>query len=114
MFNYEAKLIKNKITYEPVDYRRAKIYCSECGEYMQTDDMYYDGIQSKYICNQCASRFKREVPFYVGEYKFVQDDIDSVVVDYGMQLEYKKCHYTSKGRYVVIKGKRVYLNLQKI
>ena len=107
------KLEKAKRKYDVCDnWRHAVLYCVECGKTLGEFDMFYESQEAHKYCFDCVKKFVLPTPIILSETMSVLTDFgNSVLLRYEniRQEEIKQCYFSSKGRYIKVKGKRVYL-----
>ena len=95
-------------------YRKAIIFCEKCGKELGEVDVIYDSLETNMFCSECMKEYIRAVPYDIEN----EQDKMTVVADYGNTVDIhiksrctlKVCYFNKNGRYVKIKGKRIYLN----
>lgn len=90
----------------------AELFCVECDNSLGKCELHYSSHECYKYCFDCVKRFIKSVPIKLAEdMTILEDSGNSVVLRYEdiRQEEYKQCYFTSKGRYIKIKGKRYYL-----
>lgn len=107
------KLDKAKRKYDVCDnWRHAILYCVECGKRLGEFDMIYESHESHKYCHDCIGRFILPTPFFLSKSLTVLDDYgDHILLRYEILRleETKQCYFSNKGRYIKIKGRRLYL-----
>lgn len=118
----ENKLIKSGRKWAASDYapyRFAELFCEKCGKSLGKFDMVTTNVQTYMYCDECVKPYIREVPFNLTEdVEVVYDAGNEVKVKYrdnyySEMVVYKICYFNKKGRYIKVKGKTYYLNLNK-
>lgn len=71
-------------------------------------------LNTNVYCGKCATKFKKDVPYEILQGTIVWDNGLSVDLKYRNSYYEsltvnKICYFSKKGRYIKIKGKRVYL-----
>lgn len=90
----------------------AELFCVKCDKSLGKCELYYSSHECYKYCADCVKDFIKPVPIKLSDDMTVLEDYgNSVVLRYEdlRQEEYKQCYFTSKGRYIKIKGKRSYL-----
>ena len=107
------RLEKAKRKYDVCDnWRHAVLYCVECGKRLGEFDMFYESHEAYKYCCDCVKNFVLATPIILSETMSVLKDFgNSVLLRYEniRQEEIKQCYFSKKGRYIKVKGKRVYL-----
>lgn len=118
----EDKLIKSGREWDECDdlpYRRAKLFCEKCGSSLGVYDIIYTDLKTNMYCDDCIKEYIRKTPFNLAEnVEVVSDNGNTVEVKYkdnyySEMVVYKVCYFNKKGRYIKVKGKTYYLNLNK-
>lgn len=74
--------------------------------------MFYESHEAHKYCVDCVKKFILNTPIILSENMSVLRDFgSSVLLRYEKirQEEIKQCYFSKKGRFIKIKGKRVYL-----
>lgn len=116
----EDKLNKSGRKWAETDYmpyRCAELFCEKCGKSMGVQDIVYTDLRTLMYCNDCVQPYVRQVPYNLTDDK-------EIVFDNGLTVEIKYkdnyyhdltcdkiCYFNKKGRYIKIKGKTYYLNI---
>jgi len=90
----------------------AELFCTKCGKSLGKCELHYTSNECYKYCSICIKTFIKSVPIKLSEdMTILEDSGNSIVLRYEnlRQEEYKQCYFTSKGRYIKIKGKRYYL-----
>lgn len=100
-------------------YRCAELFCEKCGKSMGIQDIVCTDLRTLMYCNDCVKPYIRQVPYNLTDDK-------EIVCDNGLTVEIKYkdnyyheltcnkiCYFNKKGRYIKIKGKTYYLNINK-
>ena len=107
------RLTKTKRKFDVCDnWRHAILYCQSCGDKLGEFDMFYDSHESHKFCAKCVSKYIKKTPFDINKsITVLEDNGTTIVIRYEQlrQEEYKQCYFSSKGRYIKIKGKRHYI-----
>ena len=124
MGNKYAKLLKNR---EKQKGLLLDMKCVECGEKVYTGymkhwdetkhDKRYGGSDTYFYCDNedCLNKERLITPKQYSTCVILEDEINYVMVKYqygcgNSQITNKiRCHWSTKGRFIIIKGKRVYL-----
>lgn len=118
----EDKLIKSGRKWAASDYvpyRFAELFCEKCGKSLGKFDMVTTNVQTYMYCDECVKPYIREVPFNLTEdVEVIYDAGNEAKVKYrdnyySEMVVYKVCYFNKKGRYIKVKGKTYYLNLNK-
>jgi hypothetical protein len=104
---------------EHMSYRCAELFCEKCGKSMGVQDIVCTDLQTLMYCSDCVKPYIRQVPYNLADDK-------EIVCDNGLtvQIKYKDnyyheltcnkiCYFNKKGRYIKIKGKTYYLNINQ-
>lgn len=104
---------------EYMSYRCAELFCEKCGKSMGVQDIVSTDLRTFMYCSDCVKPYIRQVP-----YNLVDDK--EIFFDNGLTIEIKYkdnyyhdltcnkiCYFNKKGRYIKIKGKTYYLNINK-
>lgn len=104
---------------EHMSYRYAELFCEKCGKSMGVQDIVCTDLQTLMYCSDCVKPYIRQVPYNLADDK-------EIVCDNGLtvQIKYKDnyyheltcnkiCYFNKKGRYIKIKGKTYYLNINQ-
>lgn len=97
-----------------LSYRYANLYCESCGCLIGLFDIVSTNLETNMYCEKCVKKFKRNVPYEILYGTIVFDNGASVDLKY-KDSYYKSltvskiCYFSKKGRYIKVKGKRVYL-----
>lgn len=73
------------------------------------------GYDTLFYCEDCKSKVKIKTPKKYSTVEILEDDVNKVKARYqygntDLKIEnWLTCHWSNKGRFIVIKGKRVYL-----
>ncbi len=116
----ERRLNKSgrKWAYSPdfMSYRSAILFCEDCEAQLGIFDMIRENTlrRNKY-CSNCAKRYARKTPYNLSDTVAVIKDVGNGVwiMNRGTE-EYRICYFGSKGRYIKIRNKRIYLNCDTI
>lgn len=112
----ENKLKKSNRKWIEHDYRRAELFCIECGKSVGVYDMVVTNPQTYVYCEECVKPYIKEVPYNLSEgIDVVFDNGNTVEIKYtgGYYSEIivnKICYFNKKGRYIKVRGKSYYLN----
>lgn len=96
------------------NWRRAILYCKNCGKKLGEFDLIYESYESHLYCCECVKKYEKPTPYEIEGLegsKVVKDYGTLVKVYYAesMRYEVKNCYFTKKGRYIKYHGKRWYL-----
>lgn len=104
---------------EYMSYRCAELFCEKCGKSMGVQDIIYTDLRTLMYCDDCVKPYVRQVPYNLTDDK-------EIIFDNGLTVEIKYkdnyyhdltcdkiCYFNKKGRYIKIKGKTYYLNMNK-
>lgn len=107
------KLTKANRKFDVVDdWRNAVLYCVQCKKRLGEYDMYYHSHEALKYCSDCAKQFVKEVPRVITEKITILEDYGTTVMIRYEDIRHeedKVCYFSSKGRFVKIKGKRLYI-----
>ena len=118
----ENKIIKSGRKWAECDYipyRCVELFCEKCGESLGGHDLVFTDLQTLMYCDECVKPYILKVPFdLTNDKEIVFDNGNMVQIKYknGYYKELvvgKTCYFNKKGRYIKIKGKRYYLNIEK-
>lgn len=114
----QEKLSKANRKWTPCDYlsyRFANLLCEKCGKVIGKFDIVDTNLDTYKYCSECVK------PYIINTPKEI--DCGTILEDYGtmVKLEYtggyyekiivdKVCYFIKKGRYIIVKNKRYYLN----
>ena len=99
-------------------YRCAELFCEKCGKSMGVQDIICTDLRTLMYCGDCVKPYLRQVPYNLTDDK-------EIIFDNGLTVEIKYkdnyydltcdkiCYFNKKGRYIKIKGKTYYLNINK-
>lgn len=125
MSNKYSKILKERAKHGDSGY--IELYCVECGDKIYTEQMIRWGrerhdtrngsIDTHLYCNkeECLNKERIDAPKKYLNCIILEDNVNYVVASYqygngdSQITNRKRCHWTSKGRYITIKGKRVYI-----
>lgn len=88
------------------------MYCVDCGKRLGEYDLFYESQESHKYCEDCVKKFVLNTPIVLSETMSVLNDFGSSVLlryESERQEEIKQCYFSNKGRYIKVKGKRIYL-----
>lgn len=94
--------------------REAELFCENCGHSLGKKDVLIIDLETVKYCSKCIKKYIKETPFDIPDGTVVKDFGDSVYLKYksGGYIEQpvlKDCYFNTKGRYIKVKGKRVYI-----
>ena len=95
-------------------YRRAELFCKECGASLGIHDMVTTDLETVMYCSTCVQKYIKEVPIILPCGTVTMDCGSFVYVEYqGNHYEkmtvQKTCYFNKKGSYIKVKGKRYYI-----
>lgn len=102
-----------------IPYRYAELFCEKCGKSVGVHDIVGTNLQTLMYCNDCVKPYIRQTPYKLADDKeIVADNGLTVRIKYkdGYYKELicvKICYFNKKGRYIKVKGKTYYLNINK-
>ena len=88
------------------------MFCECCNKSLGVHDLIYESLEGLKYCAGCVKQFIQPTPNKLSNDLTILEDCGlTVVLRYEVlrQEETKQCYFTSKGRFINIKGKRVYL-----
>ena len=118
----ENKLNKSGRKWKETDYmpyRCAELFCEKCGKSMGIQDIVCTDLRTLMYCGDCVMPYIRQVPYNLADDKEIVFDNGLTVKikykdNYYHELTCNKiCYFNKKGRYIKIKGKTYYLNINK-
>ena len=94
--------------------REAELFCENCGHSLGKEDVLIIDLETVKYCSKCIEKYIKETPFDIPDGTVVKDFGDSVYLKYKSggyieQTVLKDCYFNTKGRYIKVKGKRVYI-----
>jgi hypothetical protein len=94
--------------------REAELFCENCGHSLGRKDVLIIDLETVKYCSKCIEKYIKETPFDIPDGTVVKDFGDSVYLKYKSggyieQTVLKDCYFNTKGRYIKVKGKRVYI-----
>lgn len=117
LFKVEKKLERHKRTYKTTNirylsHRVMELFCEKCGKSLGDDDILVTNLERNRYCADCVKDYIRPTPYELTVGAVIEDRGDMVVVqrdnDKAATMR-RVCYFNTKGRYVVIGGKRYYL-----
>lgn len=100
-------------------YRCAELFCEKCGKSMGVQDIIFTDLRTLMYCSDCVKPYIRQVPYNLADDKEIFFD-NGLTVEIKYKDNYyhdltcnKICYFNKKGRYIKIKGKTYYLNINK-
>jgi hypothetical protein len=90
----------------------AELFCVNCGKTLGKCELHYSSHECYKYCHECRMKFIKQTPFRISDIMTVLEDYgNSVILRYEdiRQEEDKQCYFSSKGRYINVKGKRYYI-----
>lgn len=104
---------------EYMPYRCAELFCEKCGKSIGVQDIICTDLRTLMYCNDCVKPNVRQVPYNLTDDKEIFFD-NGLTVEIKYKDNYyhdltcnKICYFNKKGRYIKIKGKTYYLNINK-
>lgn len=104
---------------EYMPYRCAELFCEKCGKSMGVQDIICTDLRTLMYCSYCVKPYIRQVPYNLADDKEIFFD-NGLTVEIKYKDNYyhdltcnKICYFNKKGRYIKIKGKTYYLNINK-
>lgn len=104
---------------EYMPYRCAELFCEKCGKSMGVQDIICTDLRTLMYCSDCVKPYIRQVPYNLADDKEIFFD-NGLTVEIKYKDNYyhdltcnKICYFNKKGRYIKIKGKTYYLNINK-
>ena len=114
----EDKLNKSGRKWSPstdyLPYRFAELFCEECGASLGVHDICSTNLESTMYCDKCAKKYIKDVPFDIPCGKVINDNGTYVSLQYTnnyyeSMVVGKTCYFNTNGRYIKVKGKRIYI-----
>ena len=90
----------------------AELFCIKCDKSLGKCELHYSSHECYKYCPDCVKEFIKLVPIKLSEdMNILEDNGNQVVLRYEniRHEEYKQCYFSSKGRYINVKGKRYYI-----
>ena len=90
----------------------AELFCIGCGKSLGKCELHYSSHECYKYCSECIKDFIKPMPLKISDIMTVLEDYGtSVILRYEdvRQEENKQCYFSSKGRFINIKGKRHYV-----
>lgn len=104
---------------EYMPYRCAELFCEKCGKSMGVQDIICTDLRTLMYCNDCVKPYVRQVSYNLTDNKEIFFD-NGLTVGIKYKDNYyhdlicnKICYFNKKGRYIKIKGKTYYLNINQ-
>ena len=95
-------------------YRYAELFCEECGTSLGVHDICCTNLESFMYCDECVKKYIKNVSFDIPGGKVISDQGVYISLEYTDNyyesiVVQKTCYFNKKGRYIKVKGKRIYI-----
>ena len=114
MIERKTNWTKVKENIKNVRNQNFRIEKQNCGHSLGKKDVLIIDLETVKYCSKCIEKYIKETPFDIPDGTVVKDFGDSVYLKYKSggyieQTVLKDCYFNTKGRYIKVKGKRVYI-----
>lgn len=112
-------LIKSKRKFNVIEFNDnyiensyVELFCLDCEKSLGNCELHYSSIDIYKYCHECIAKYIKPTPFNINsDIKVLEDYGHLIVIRYEniSNEQTKQCYFSKNGRYINIKGKRIYV-----